>query len=95
MESSHRFLQLLEVLLLISELLLQLQELLFFALLDGIVLVGLLALLKGVTINNCLSASSNDHSGAWETYPWPPVLGGAPVSPPAMTRVLVVKAARD
>ena len=51
---------------LISELLLQLQELLFFALLDGIVLVGLLALLKGVTINSCLSASSNDHSGAWE-----------------------------
>jgi hypothetical protein len=38
------------VLLLISELLLQLHELLFFALLDGIVLVGLLALLKGVSM---------------------------------------------
>jgi hypothetical protein len=49
-ESSHRLLELLKVLLLISELLLQLQELLFFALLDGIVLVGLLTLLKGVSV---------------------------------------------
>jgi hypothetical protein len=42
------------VLLLISELLLQLHELLFFALLDGIVLVGLLALLKGVSVKELL-----------------------------------------
>lgn len=27
-------------------------------------------------------------------HPWPPVLGGAPVSPSAMARALVVKAAR-
>jgi hypothetical protein len=48
--------------LLISELLLQLHELLFFALLDGIVLVGLLTLLKGITIHYCLSVSSPEHS---------------------------------
>lgn len=32
--------------------------------------------------------------GSW-TYPGPPILGGAPVSPADMTRVVVVKAARD
>jgi hypothetical protein len=53
------------VLLLIGELLLQLHELFFFALLNGIVLVGFLALLKGVTINNYLSVSSNGHFEAW------------------------------
>lgn len=28
------------------------------------------------------------------THPWPPVLGGAPVSPSAMARAVVVKVAR-
>lgn len=52
---------------LISELLLQLHELLFFALLDCKVLVGLLALLKGVSVKRiaCQQALIT-HSGAWE-----------------------------
>jgi hypothetical protein len=50
LECSHRFLKLLKVLLLISELLLQLQELLLLALLDDIVLVGFLAPLEGVSV---------------------------------------------
>lgn len=32
--------------------------------------------------------------GGNATHPWPPVLGGAPVSPAAMARAVVVKAAR-
>jgi len=59
----NRLLQLLEVLLLISELLLQLHELLFFALLDGIVLVGLLTLLKGITLPSMGWRSSSIAAG--------------------------------
>ena len=33
-------------------------------------------------------------TGSSETDPWPPTLGGAPVSPSAMARAVVVKAAR-
>jgi hypothetical protein len=48
-DGSHGFLKLLEVLLLIRELLLKLQELLLLALLNGIVFVGFLALLEGIS----------------------------------------------
>lgn len=66
-ESSHRLLQLLKVLLLISQLLLQLHELLFFALLDGVVLVGLLALLKGVSVQVIVRQLALQKTyGAWE-----------------------------
>lgn len=30
-----------------------------------------------------------------DSYPWPPVLGGAPVSPSPMARVVVVKALEE
>lgn len=49
-ECSHRFPELLEVLLLFSELLPQLGEFLLLTLLDGEVLVGLLALLECVSV---------------------------------------------
>jgi hypothetical protein len=48
----HVIRELLQVRLLLGQLLLELEELLLLALADGVVLVGLLALLEGVARNN-------------------------------------------
>lgn len=49
-QNSHMVGQLFEVILLLAELLAQLEQLLLLTLADSVVLVGLLALLEGVTI---------------------------------------------
>lgn len=91
----------LEVLLLLLELLLELNELLLLALADGVVLVGLLSSLEGVTVGQRLGsidvlvmridANPSAAGGRKGTYPGPPVLGGAPVAPSVMTRGVVEK----
>lgn len=42
-------------------------------------------------IGSCGELGGREHL---RTYPWPPVLGGAPVSPSPMARAVVVNAAR-
>lgn len=67
--------ELLQVSLLLGELLLELHELLLLAHADGVVLVGLLALLESVTVvgstqsqvshGSCFSESERCHEGLW------------------------------
>lgn len=95
--------QALEVLLLLGESLLELKELLLLALANGVVLGGALAALEGVTVRSILSEYPKSRliHGRQRpfpriesfAYPWPPVLRGAPVSPSAMARAVVEKAA--
>ena len=85
--------ELLEVSLLLVELLPQLEELLLLALPDGVVLLRLLTSLEGVSV---LGLRTGQLGGVWgeilrTTHPWPPVLGGAPVSPAPMRRAEVAK----
>jgi hypothetical protein len=90
------FLELLEVLVLLCELLLELQELLLLTHSDGVVLVGLLTLRESITMPKPISTPPGRLGTREETHPEAaPVLRGAPVSPPAMARVVVEKAARD
>ena len=94
--------QTVEVLLLLGKFLLKLNELLLLALADGIVLGSALSSLEGITAREG-SASASEAMGnsrgsvagaEAETHPWPPVLGGEPVSPRPMARVVVLKEAR-
>lgn len=88
--------QLVEVLLLLGEALPELQELLLLALADGVILVGLLAALEGVSVRSCQRPSRCSSLGTEvSAHPWPPVLEGAPVSPSAMARAVVLKVARS
>jgi cell division ATPase FtsA len=64
-EVVHVVRKLLQVVLLLSELLPELQQLLLLALLDRVVLVGALALLEGVAVvSRKTSALRNSHEGA-------------------------------
>lgn len=91
--------QAVEVLLLLSELLLELQELLLLALADSVVLVGLLSSLESITDRECQHGDRGRepivfNDAVFETYPAPPILGGAPVSPSAIARAVVLKQRR-
>lgn len=89
--------QAIEVLLLLGKLLLELQELLLLALADGVVLAGPFASLKGITARKqpvSQVVRLDDVCGSRETHPWPPIFGGAPVSPSPMARAVVEKVAR-
>lgn len=91
--------QLLEMLLLLGDLLLELQQLLLLALLDGIVLVGLLAFHERVAV--CFKHQLISYAivvccfviCGGGIYLEPP-RRGEPVSPSDMTRSEVVKARR-
>lgn len=95
-----------EVLLLLGELLPELEELFLLTLADSVVLGGALAALEGIAVKivslsdgpiGIIQCGNNCHAGHSRhgyTYPWPPVLGGAPVSPSAMARAVVEKVAR-
>ncbi len=93
---SHVVLELLQVFMLLCQLLLELQELLLLTHTDSVVLIGLLTLGKGIT-NKCQSlAYSSGLLQRGSTNPdATPAERGAPVSPLAMARVVVEKAARD
>jgi hypothetical protein len=98
-----------EVLLLLLELGLKLQKLLTLTAANGVVLVSLLAALEGIAgEGRALVSGLMNHWNRCDqqlvtidtvllwfmfTYPWPPALGGAPVSPAAMARALVTKVA--
>jgi hypothetical protein len=81
---------------LLCKLLLELQELLLLTHSDGVVLVGLLTLRKCITGHRSQLARPRKLGNKRRTHPAAaPVFRGAPVSPPAMARVVVEKAARD
>ena len=90
------FLELFEVFVLLLKLLLELKELLLLPHSDGIVLVGFLALCECISVQRKAISTSPGSWRATATHPdaWPPTRG-APVSPPAMARVVVEKAAPD
>ncbi len=90
------FLELLEVFVLLLKLLLQLKELLLLPHSDGIVLAGFLALCECISVQGKRLVYLPEAGDQQSTHPdaWPPTRG-APVSPPAMARVVVEKAARD
>jgi hypothetical protein len=91
----HVFAERGEVGLLLGNLLLQLQKLLLLALADGVVLVCLLAALEGITVMSELVSVLHRRDAALVAYPWPPVLGGAPVSPADMALAVTLKARRE